>query len=103
MKGSYADQVDAARLLLGGLKNHREALARRGLDDGFADRYAALLAEAQRLDAEQEGLKAALASKTAQLYGTLDELSRASSEVKKLVKLDFPQTGWKEFGISDSR
>lgn len=58
MKGSYNSQVDAARLLLSGLKNHGQALAR---------------------------------------------LAKASSEVKKRVKLDSPRTGWPESGITDSR
>ena len=103
MKGSYADQINAARLLLGGLKNQGKVLAKRGLDDAFAVNFDTVLADAQKLDGEQEGLKSRLAEKTAELTAKLEEVAKASSEVKKLVKLDLPKVSWKEFGISDAR
>jgi len=103
MKGSYADQINAARLLLGGLKNQGKVLAKRGLDDAFTANFDSLLADAQRLDGEQEALKSRLAEKTTELSAKLEQLSGAAAEVKKLVKLDLPKQSWKEFGITDAR
>jgi hypothetical protein len=103
MKGSYADQINAARLLLGGLKNQGKVLAKRGLDDAFAANFDTVLADAQKLDGEQEGLKSRLAEKTAELTAKLEEVAKAAAEVKKLVKLDLPKASWKEFGISDAK
>lgn len=103
MKSSYADQINAARLLLNGLKNQGTVLAKRGLDDAFAAHFDTVLAAAQKLDGEQESLKARLAEKTAELAAKLEQVSKASAEVKKLVKLDFPKESWKEFGITDAR
>jgi len=37
MKGSYADQINAARLLLGGLKSQGKVLAKRGLTKAAAE------------------------------------------------------------------
>ena len=102
MKGSYADQINAGRLLLNGLKNQGKVLAKRGLDDTFTGNFDTLLADAQRLDGEQESLKARLAEKTASLTTKLEEVSKAAAEVKKLVKLDLPRESWKEFGIADA-
>lgn len=103
MKSSYADQINAARLLLGGLRSHAKALAKRGLDAGFATNLDTLLTDAQTLNAEQEALKSRLAEKTAALNDKLSELGKAASEVKKVAKLDMPRESWKEFGISDAR
>ena len=103
MKGSYADQINAARLLLNGLKNQGKVLAKRGLDDAFAANFDTVLADAQKLDSEQESLKSRLAEKTAELTAKLEEVTKASAEVKKLVKLDLPKQSWKEFGISDAK
>jgi hypothetical protein len=103
MKSSYADQINAARLLLSGLKNQGQRLAKRGLDGAFTAHFDSVLADAQTLDSEQEALKARLAEKTAALNAKLEEVAAAASEVKKLVKLDFPQPSWKEFGIADVR
>ena len=103
MKGSYADQINAARLLLIGLKNQGKVLAKRGLDDAFAVHFDTVLADAQKLDGEQEALKSRLAEKTAELTAKLEEVAKASAEVKKLVKLDLPKVSWKEFGIADAR
>lgn len=103
MKSSYADQINAARLLLGGLRNHATALARRGLDAGFATNLDTLLTDAQDLNAEQEALKSRLAEKTAALNAKLGELGKAASEVKKVAKLDLPKETWREFGISDTK
>ena len=103
MKSSYADQINAARLMLNGLKNQGKVLAKRGLDDAFAANFDTVLAAAQKLDGEQEALKARLAEKTAELNAKLEEVAKAASEVKKLVKLDLAKESWKEFGISDAR
>ena len=103
MKNSYSDQINGARLLLSGLKNQGKVLARRGLDETFTTHFDTVLAAAQRLDGEQEALKARLAEKTAELNAMLAEVAQAASEVKKLVKLDFPKESWREFGITDGR
>lgn len=100
MKSTYADQLNAARLMLNGLKNQGGTLAKRGLDAAFTARFEAALADAQRLDAEQEALKARLAEKTAEFNAKLDEANKAVSEAKKLVRMDLPKETWKEFRFS---
>jgi len=52
---------------------------------------------------EQEKLKADLKSKTESLNALLDSLAGKYSEARKLVKLEIPQSQWKEFGINDKR
>jgi hypothetical protein len=56
-----------------------------------------------KINDEQEKLKADLKSKTDALNAKMEELTQKYSEAKKVVKLEFPQTQWMEFGISDKR
>ena len=58
---------------------------------------------AATLNDEQEKLKADLKMKTAELEAKLSELDKQMREARKIVKLDFTQTQWKEFGITDKR
>ena len=51
----------------------------------------------------QEKLKADLKSKTAELEAKMKEIDVKMSEAKKIVKMDIPQSQWKEFGIVDKR
>ena len=49
----------------------------------------------------QEKLKADLKSKTEELEKKLADLETRYTELKKVVKLEIPSTGWKEFGLDD--
>jgi len=89
-KMSYSELLNSARLMLGGLKNHRDTLGRRGVDADFLAGFAGLQARAADLNSEQETLKARLKVKTSELEQVLAQLGRQHSEAKKLVKLDIP-------------
>ena len=102
-KGSYADEVNSARLMANGLRNNQTQLAKRGIDEAFLADFVHLQTQAQDLDSEQETLKARLKSKTAELEGVLTQLAAKYAEAKKLVKMDIAREGWKEFGIQDVR
>jgi len=90
-------------MLLGGVGSHSEALARRGLGAEFTTKWEGQLALVERLNREQEALKARLAEKTVELNTAQDDLDDMTGEVKKTVKIEFPKETWKEFGISDAR
>jgi hypothetical protein len=48
-------------------------------------------------------LKADLNKKSTELNEKLQEVSNRYAEARKLVKIELPQTAWKEFGIKDQR
>lgn len=52
---------------------------------------------------EPEKLKAEAKAKTAQLDAKMAELDKAMAEARKVVKMEFPQERWIEFGITDKR
>ena len=102
-KKTYAEQISQAEVMTAGLKNNAAQVARRGLDEAFVNKLEADRLAAAALNNEQEKLKADLKAKTAQLDATLAELDKGLAEARKIVKLDFPQGQWREFGIEDKR
>ena len=100
---SYAEQISKAQVLISGLKANADQIARRGLDEAFVTRMDTTRSDATALNDEQERLKAALKMKTAELDAQLVELDLQAAEARKIVKMDFPQNQWKEFGIEDKR
>lgn len=100
---SFAEKMNKSKLMLSGLKQNPEPMAKRGLDSEFVTNYEATFNEAQTLDNEQEKLKAEQKSKTDVLQQRLTELGGLYSEAKKIVKIEMPSTTWKEFGIDDKR
>ena len=99
----YAAQISDAQVMESGLKNNQEQAARRGLDVAFTILLETNRKAAATLNDEQEKLKADLKMKTAELEAKLSELDKQMREARKIVKLDFTQTQWKEFGITDKR
>ena len=100
VKGDLLIQTE---LLTMGIKSHLGKLQTRGIDQGFVDAVLGLKDQLVDLEGQQEALKSRLKEKTAELAGVHDALSSRLAEARKLVKIQIPQTGWKEFGISDVR
>lgn len=102
-KPTYSEQLSNAQVMVAGLRANAAQLARRGLDAAFIDSIDANRTDAALLNDQQEKLKADLKSKTAELEAKMNEMDVKMSEAKKIVKMDIPQSQWKEFGIVDKR
>ena len=100
---SLGETLTGAWLMVAGLKVNIDKLKRRGLDEGFVASLEGLNQTVGALNAEQEALKSRLKEKTAQIDEAVDSLRAKLSEARKVIKLELPQTGWKEFGITDVR
>jgi hypothetical protein len=94
-----------ARQMLSGLGNNAEAVAGRGLSADFTAQGQTLVDMAQRLKTEQETLKAALKTKTAELDAAVAQLKNWQSEANSTVKLAYRTQleKWLEFGIKAKR
>ena len=100
---SYANLVNDVKLMMSGLKANTTLLSKRGLDKTFVESMSADFSRVIELDNEQESLKARLKEKTSELGSLIASLNKKYSESKKIVKIDVPKEGWKEFGINDKR
>ncbi len=102
-KNSFADKMNDSKLMLAGIKQNAERLAKRGLDSEFVTNFETAYNDTQTLDNEQEKLKAEVATKTQQVNQKLQEVGAFHSEAKKIVKIEMENSTWKEFGINAKR
>jgi len=102
-KKSYAEKVNDAQVMHTGMQSNQMQVATRGWSTTNTSRLNTTRTEVVKLNDEQEKLKAQLKTKTAELDAKMSELDTQMKEAKRVVKLVFPQTQWKEFGIADKR
>jgi phospholipid N-methyltransferase len=86
-----------------GIRDNQEVLSKRRIDTAFADALQADIDKGIALNGEQESLKAKLKEKTEQLDAVMTALKAKASEARKIIKMDMPQSSWREFGIEDKR
>ena len=101
-KKSYPESIIQTKVMIDGLTGNKESLP-KGLDEAFITRLSQAHTKAVVLNSEQEKLKSDLKTKTAQLDAEVATMMKLHAEAKKRVKLDIPQSQWKEFGIDDKR
>lgn len=100
---TYTERISNSQVMQSGMNNNSTEAAARGWSVEKNAQLEVLRSEATTLNDEQERLKAQLKMKTAELDAKMAELDALMTEAKKVVKLGFPQTQWKEFGITDKR
>jgi hypothetical protein len=102
-KISYAEKINNAQVMAAGMQNNETVAQQRGWTKVKTTVLTSIRANVVALNDEQERLKAELKMKTAELDAKMAELDTLMTEAKKVVKLGFPQTQWKEFGVADKR
>ena len=100
---TYAESINLTTVLVSGLKANSERVSKRGISTDFVSNLETNLNDVKNLNNEQETLKANLKSKTDSLNKKMDDMNALVDEAKKVVKLEFDKTQWKEFGIEDKR
>ncbi|BEG98763.1 hypothetical protein [Bacteroides sedimenti] len=103
MSKTYSEQITKVQLLTTGLKKNIELVKNKGLDEHFISKLEAEIVLAAGYNKETEQLRIDLRKKTIQANQKLAEVKQMVKEAKKVIKGDFAQTQWKEFGIIDKR
>lgn len=99
---SYSEKVVQTKIMVDALRNNKESLP-AGVTEETISKLEELKSLAEKLNSEQEKLKAQLKLKTEELSDTLDKLSALYVETKKRVKIDISKSLWKEYGFSDKK
>jgi phospholipid N-methyltransferase len=86
-----------------GITAHAETLVARKIGAEFASALQQEVDACIALNKEQEALNARLKEKTAAFDAALAAMRRRTAEARKIIKIDIPQTLWREFGIDDKR
>lgn len=103
MAKTFAQRLSDARLMVAGIRAHKDELAGVTLGEEQVAAMEAQFNKLRELDTQQEKLKAELKTCTAELDKQAKELDDALKDAKKRVKLTLPQSLWQEFGISDKK
>ncbi|ACU93487.1 membrane-binding protein [Capnocytophaga ochracea] len=101
-KKTYSTNLVESQVMIDGLKGRNDKLP-LGVKAEDITKLEELRKKMETLNSEQEKLKADLKTKTQELSKTITEIESKVSFIKKLIKIDIPQTQWKEFGIEDKR
>ena len=101
-KKTYSTTLVESQVMIDGLKGRNDKLP-LGVKAEDITKLEELRKKMETLNSEQEKLKADLKTKTQELSKTITEIESKVSFIKKLIKIDIPQTQWKEFGIEDKR
>ena len=100
---TFAEKINLSTVMISGLKNNMERVAKRGINSDFIPELEAKLESIKATNNEQESLKAKLKTKTQDLNIQVDDMMEMINEAKKVVKLEFDSSEWKEFGVLDKR
>jgi hypothetical protein len=89
--------------MVNGIRTHQDVLSQRKIDSAFANELQSGVDACIALNVEQETLKAKLKAKTEEFDATFAAMRKKAAEARKVIKLDMPQSSWREFGINDKR
>jgi len=103
IKKTYAESIKDAEVMSAALGNNATRVAKRGLTTEFITLLKTHIQKAIMLNNEQEKLKADLKQKTAELDAMMSSMNAEVAEARKIVKIEFPQTQWLEFGVDAKR
>lgn len=100
---SNASKMEAVRLMLEGLNAHQEELATAGISVEFIQKLDQQMVTVEKAEADQERLKAEKILSTESLLAEMEKLMKFYKRARRIIKNDFPQGGWLEFGIAAKR
>jgi hypothetical protein len=100
---TQSQEIIDAGVMVSGIKAHQDVLAGRKIDTVFADALQVDVDACVVLNQEQETLKAKLKEKTEEFDAAFAAMQKKAGEARKIIKLDMPQSSWREFGIDDKR
>jgi len=103
MSKVITQQVEKTQLLINGLKEKIVLVKNKGLDEGFIDKLNANNQLMGTYNEELDKLKAELKEKTIQANRKMMEIKSQVRDAKRIIKRDFEQPQWKEFGLIDKR
>ena len=83
---AYAEECNATRLMLAGLKAHGARMSRWGFNAEFVAALEDLYEQMQRLNNEQQALKSRLKEKTAAVNTTMAAVQKLRKQARHTVK-----------------
>lgn len=99
----FSQSVSDFRTMASGITTRLDSLTGVGVAAADATTMNAYADQLDRLNSEQEELKAKLKAKTEELNATMKQAKAKNSELTKRIKIAVPQKEWLAFGIKAKR
>ena len=96
-------QINKTQRLITGLKNKAELVKNKGIDEKFVAQLEMDTNFVRINNEESDKLKTEARSKAKQANLRLIEVKIQVKKAKKIIKQNFEQSRWREFGIFDAR
>ena len=103
MAKMYSDQIEKTQLLLKEMKNNIGRLKGKGLDENYLCNLKNDTDLLATYNIDYDKLKADFKAKSIQINIKLEEVKKQVKEAKKILKRNFEQNEWKDFGVLDKR
>lgn len=103
MSKTYLDQMDKAKMLVGGLRKNYEQVKNLGIHSEDLATLEKNIAEGEKLNEEVERLRAEISGVLAQAHQKLSEVKETTVLLKRIVKQNYDMSRWMDFGVPDKR
>ena len=103
MSKVYTEKVEKALSLAEGLKRNFDKVKGYGITDEQIQDLVKIANETAEMSAELDALREVVKEKASAANAKLTELTDGLRCAKQVVKLNFEQTSWLDFGIEDKR
>jgi hypothetical protein len=100
---TQAQEITNTGVMVTGIRANLDILSQRKIDSTFADELQVGVDLCIALNIEQETLKAKLKAKTEEFEAAFAAMQKKAMEARRIIKLDIPQSLWREFGMDDKR
>jgi uncharacterized protein (UPF0305 family) len=97
------DNIEKAKALAGGLTAKLALVKDKGIDEAFVSRIEAEMRDLVARNDELERRRKDFHDYAHATNEVLDEMKQQIKTAKKIVKMNYPQEKWIQFGISDKR
>ena len=96
---TFAQRLVSVKNMIAGINAHANEVSKRGITQEVLDQMSQLYEKAAKLDDDRNALKARSQEATAQAEETMSDLETLCSNAKKVVRMDFAEETWPEFGF----
>ena len=99
----YSEKVEKAQSLANGLKRNFDKVKSLGITDELIQNLVKLTEETAVMSNELDGLREVVKQKASAANAKLMELTQQLQLAKQVIKTNFEQLSWVNFGIADKR
>lgn len=103
MSKTYDENVRKAIALANGVRNNIDDAKKHGITIEQLDQLTAIANETAEKSTEVDNLRKIVAEKSSVAHQSLETLTSAMKDIKKVIKTNYEQPQWLKFGIEDKR